>query len=82
MVDIVVQYRHQAACGLLGVPLHLEVLDVGVGRHPKLVLGGLGQIAPQHCVDVLEDRFQDPYHDSDTGEDVELVVDVGVAELS
>ena len=54
LVDIIVHYRHQASSGLLGVPLHLEVLDVSVGRHSELVLGGLGQVAPQHGVEVLE----------------------------
>ena len=46
LVDVIIHNRHQAACGLLGVPLHLEILNMSVGRHPELVLGGLRQISP------------------------------------
>ena len=81
LVDVVVHYGHQTTRRLLRVPLHLEILDVGVSRHSQFMLRGLCQIAPQNSVEVLEHRLQHPDDHSDACEYVQLVVDVRVPHL-
>ncbi len=54
LIDIVVQDGHQPAGRLVFKIRHPQPLDVAVGVDPKLVLDSLGQVSPQHLIDVLE----------------------------
>ena len=51
--------QHPPRRGAL-VPGHVELLDVGVGLHPELMLDRLGQAPPQHGRDVVRERLHDP----------------------
>ncbi len=73
LVDVVVQDRHQGARRVVMKVCHLEVLDVGVGVESKLVLDGLGEVAPVPGVDILEGGFEAPDEDRGDGQGDELV---------
>src|SRR5690606_11349820 len=72
LIDVVVQDRHQPAGGGVLEVGHVELLDVGVSLLTQLVLQRLGQAAPLHAVQVLEDRLQSPDDQTDDREDEQL----------
>ena len=60
LVDVIVEHRHQPARAAIFEVGHLHVLHVIVGVQTQVMLHGLGQIAPQDAVEVLEERLQAP----------------------
>ncbi len=72
LIDVVVQHGHQVAGRALFEVAQVEVFDVVEGVNPKIVLNRLGEVAPGHPVEVLEERFQRPDDEGDDGDHDEL----------
>ena len=60
LVDVVVENGQQTASAVALKKIHLQLLEMVVGLKTKAVLCGLGQIAPQHPVEIFEQGFSCP----------------------
>ena len=72
LVDVIVQYRHQAAGALIFKVRHFQVLHVIVSIDAQVMLQGLRQVAPVDALNIAEDRFQRPDDQRDEAENEEL----------
>ena len=73
LVDVVIEHRHQATGAVLLEKGQLQLLQMVVGLEPEAVLGGLRQVAPEHVVEVLEQRLRRPDHKGEQGQTPQLL---------
>ena len=73
LVDVVVEHRHQATGAVLLEKGQLQLLQMVVGLKPEAVLGCLRQVAPEHVVEVLEQRLRRPDHKGEQGQAPQLL---------
>ena len=72
LVDVVVEHGHQATAAAGLKEGHLQMLEVVVALKPQFVLHGLGEVAPEQGVEVLEQGFGAPDQERHDGENGEL----------
>ena len=73
LIDVVIKHRHQATGTVLLEKGQLKLLQMVVSLEPQAVLGGLRQVAPEHVVEVLEQRLRRPDHKGEQGQKPQLL---------
>ena len=61
LIDVVIQNRQQSAAAVMLKKLHLQLLEMVIGFKAKTVLGRLRQIAPEHSIEIFEQRLATPH---------------------
>ncbi len=79
LMHVFVQNRHQSPAACAGPEIRRQRLHMRIGCQPQFVLEVLCQPAPLDRVEILEQRFGQPYHDGDAGEQHQLLQRIGDA---
>ena len=73
LVDVVVQHGHQSTAAVLLEEGKFQLLEMVVGLQTQTMLRDLSQIAPEHVVEIFEQRFSRPDHKGKQGQHPELL---------
>ncbi|CAI8162961.1 MAG: Uncharacterised protein [Synechococcus sp. CC9902] len=73
LVDVVVEHGHQPSAAVLLEEGELQLLEMVVRLKTQAVLGDLGKVAPEHVVEVFEQRFRGPDHKGEQSQHPQLL---------